>query len=206
MTDVETGTAPKGARRPRKPRPRAQGYAADTSWPWVQGKTDQTVLTPSQLALAMQALGLTPRALAHLFAYPVSWVRGWLSNDTLTGKHPMPLGVSEYLRIGVAHRLTAVASGLGVAVVTELDYAPANLTDNERNALDAIRIGTSQEELGPMVQTLRGLGLMPEDAVPDAVRDVANLMGKRQTAVSRAKQLDVLARRLDLFAQSAPPD
>lgn len=202
---TETGEAPQGARR-RTHKPKPQGYASDQSWPWVQGKTAQTVLTPAQLALAMQALGLTPRALAHLFGTPVSWVRGWLEKDTLTGAHPMPVGVSEYLRLGVAHRLTAVASGLGVAVVTELDYAPASMTDKERNALDAIRVGTSQEELAPMVHTLQGLGLMPEDDAGDAVREVAEMMGKRQATVSRAKQLDLLARRLDLFAQVAPPD
>ena len=118
----------------------------------------------------------------------------------------MPVGVSEYMRLCVAHRLTAVASGLGVAMVTELDYAPASMTSEERNALDAIRIETNQDELGVMTRTLQGLGLMPEAEVSETVQDVAQAMGKRQATLDRAKQLDVLARRLQLFAKSAPPD
>jgi len=197
----ETG-APVRARRSAG----AQGYAPADAWPWVQGKTARTVLTPMQLALAMQALGVTPRALASLFDVPVRRVREWLEQDTLNGRHPMPVGVSEYLRLCVAHRLTAVASGLGVAMVTELDYAPASMTSEERNALDAIRIETSQDELGVMTRTLQGLGLMPEAEVSETVQDVAQAMGKRQATLDRAKQLDVLARRLQLFAKSAPPD
>ena len=202
MAETETG-APERARRRG---PQAEGYAPEGAWPWVQGKTARTVLTPMQLALAMQALGMTPRALAELFDLPIRRVRAWLETDTLASDHPMPVGISEYLRLGVAHRLTAVASGLGVAMVTELDYAPASMTNEERNALDAIRIDTSQEELGTMTRTLQSLGLMPETEVSETVQDVAKAMGKRQATLDKAKQLDVLARRLQLFAKSAAPD
>lgn len=204
MTETGNGAPKHRARHPDTARP--ADYAPADAWPWVQGKTDRTVLTPMQLALAMQALGLTPRALANLFAVPVAWVRGWLERDTLTGARPMPVGVSEYLRLCVAHRLTAIASGLGVAMVTELDYAPATLTPEERNALDAIRIDTNREELGTLTQTLQGLGLMQAPEQIDTVRDIAKVMGARQETLDRAKELDLMARRLQLFAKAAPPD
>ena len=205
-TNQPSGAPLHKARQTSRTRAAPLVHADEASWPWVQGKTDRSVLTPMQLALAMQALGLTPRKLASMFALRVSWVRGWLMQDTLTGRHPMPVGVSEYVRLSVAHRLTAVASGLNVAMVTELDYAPANLTQEERTALDAIQISTNKRGLGTLTETLKGLGLLKleEPAEIKTVQELARTMQQRQKTVDRAKELSTLARRLHLFAKSAP--
>lgn len=73
-------------------------------------------LSPDNIRVSLLALDMEPEELRALFGVSRQTMKNWMS-----GRTPLPKGISDYLRLKVAQRIRALSIGTGTPVSLEED-------------------------------------------------------------------------------------
>lgn len=99
-----------------KTKPRVGKVERIGMWPVEQDFDSQTTMLPSALRNAMVLFQLRRIDVARMFDSNQRTVRAWLE-----GRRTIPAGIAAYFRLRTNEMLRAVAAGVGVGILTDVD-------------------------------------------------------------------------------------